>query len=889
MKKLVMISLFLLIVLVLTSVISASFEIGNLSHSIDKQYGPLDYIRGWINISLDNEPANSVFEDSKGNSISLIDLLKKNTDFDYSCIPVNCESGYSASNGESTKSFNLGIGESKIIGFKFNEDITIINSVNFSVESTATQACYNQLEIDVFNDGTTEFGNNKTTYGDCSFLKSYGCFNESKNVNEYSIGNYPSKHCQRIKLSESPGFKLGAWVKSNGDTRTLTMTLYNLYGEEIEGANCELPANTGEQEIYCDITYLVTESKDYYVCIYSDEYGSSAIKGYSDTANGCGFYGTGIQSENAAFKIFAEGKKFADVGTLNINNSLLYGNSLGEEIQDYIIETYGSLDCSSGCVVPIKFDSKKEQEVTIKDLEIKYDTNLGPTTETNFYDLSENPAIVNADFQELYLNEGNFSVPLDKEDFDFELTLDGKDVISENVSIGNVPIIESLTPTRTASAFPTQFKVIVNSSRNITKYEWNFGNNDTKTTTTNKITYTYNSTGNYELKITITDSSQLSSYKIFNVLVVSPEEIINTTIKKMQEDLSNIKSQIKDFPLFYQESLDLILNTSETEDELKQIQRDFNSASSEEDYNKIMTDLLNLEIPESIIISKSADSIPFYPDEDKINLDILKTIGGGDYNLSDEDKYLNSIIAWNQENLETKVTFKEISARYESYDEKAILRIFKLKIGEQGSLSETPYLILTKLDNLRFDKNYLEKEESGYVYISLEETGKTIIFSTTEKIDFIDLPVFISPEIDRLVISKEPTPPEENGKWALLILILFFLLIIGIIGYIILQEWYKRQYENHLFKNRNNLYNLLSYIGGSKRKGLKDKEIVSKLRKSGWGSEQIDYAMKKYSGKKTGMAEIPVKKILDKFNKKDIKKIPYGRNLGRGNLGQRRI
>jgi len=204
-------------------------------------------------------------------------------------------------------------------------------------------------------------------------------------------------------------------------------------------------------------------------------------------------------------------------------------------------------------------------------------------------------------------------------------------------------------------------------------------------------------------------------------------------------------------------------------------------------------------------------------------------------------------------------------------------------------LSETPYLILTKLDNLRFDKNYLEKEESGYVYISLEETGKTIIFSTTEKIDFIDLPVFISPEIDRLVISKEPTPPEENGKWALLILILFFLLIIGIIGYIILQEWYKRQYENHLFKNRNNLYNLLSYIGGSKRKGLKDKEIVSKLRKSGWGSEQIDYAMKKYSGKKTGMAEIPVKKILDKFNKKDIKKIPYGRNLGRGNLGQRRI
>ena len=174
------------------------------------------------------------------------------------------------------------------------------------------------------------------------------------------------------------------------------------------------------------------------------------------------------------------------------------------------------------------------------------------------------------------------------------------------------------------------------------------------------------------------------------------------------------------------------------------------------------------------------------------------------------------------------------------------------------------------MNNLTFKEDYSEREDSDYIYISLTDDQTTITFSTTEDISFIDLPVFISPAINELSILKEPNEKDEQLlKLAIFILIIFLLVIIGIITYIILQEWYKKKYENYLFKNRNDLYNLISYVQSSKKKELKNKEIFDKLKKSGWKPEQVNYVMKKYSGKRTGMPEIPIGKILSKFKKNE--------------------
>ena len=856
--------------------VSASFEVGNLSHAIDKQYGPGDYVRGWLNISLNDEPTTSAFEDCFGNSINLIELLRANKNIEYSCNTADCGSDYSASNAEETKTFNLRDGETKTIGFKFTEDITDISSVNFVVESDAGQSCSNQLEIDFLDDGLIDIGNNKSLEISC--IKSHGCFDNAEDQGYGVISTVP--FCQKIHFTASPGFILNAWLKEKipGQAK-LTIGLYDVKtGNSIEGAYCELPKPKNNwEEVSCDIDYLVLEPKDYYVCVYSDGgSGEYLVSGYA-TQNGCGFHGFPPQEENSANNISVEGKMFNAVGTLEVSNSLGQGNTLGQLVKNYIIKKYRSLDCSDNCVVPIKFISRKNQKITIKDLIIKYNVGSYIKEEKKFYELTEIPSKVNSGFERIYLDKGNFSLPKDYGNASFELYLNNNKIFSENISIENVPIIKYLTPTRTASLFPTLFEIGVESSNNIIKYEWDFNDSNTKITATNKITHAYNSTGEYKLKITITDSNKLSSYKTFNIIVESPKKLISSTIEEMQKDLTNLKAGIGKFDSFYQNGLNQALDVEGLEKELISLQKKY-SVASESDYNKIVPELLDLRIPESIIITNTADSISFYPEKDDINLEVLQEIGVGNYDSSDENKYINAILAWNIKNAETKLTFNELSAKYE-YLEEPVLKIFKLKV-KKNNPDYDPYLILRKLDNLKFKENYLENEKSGYVYIKLTEPEKTIIFSTTEDVDFTDLPFFISPRINSLVlmddIIKGFDTEEENSKWTVFILILLFLIIIGFVAYIILQEWYKKKYETYLFKNKNSLYNLITYIGNAKKGGLKENEIRTKLKKAGWNSEQIAYVMKKYSGKRTGMFEIPIGKILKKFKKKTA---PQGKSM----------
>jgi len=191
-EKILFISLGLVLVF---SFVSASFDVGVPSHLIETQYSPYGTIKGWINTSFNNEPADSIFEDSFGNSLSLLDLLKTNSDINYVCNPIGCLPNYEASNLEQTKSFSLNPGEKKIIGFKITEDIVNVNSVTFNLESDVIESCTNQLEIDFLREGNADIVNNKVSNLYCSSLKNYGCFNPSESLSNALI-DYQS-YCQK--------------------------------------------------------------------------------------------------------------------------------------------------------------------------------------------------------------------------------------------------------------------------------------------------------------------------------------------------------------------------------------------------------------------------------------------------------------------------------------------------------------------------------------------------------------------------------------------------------------------------------------------------------------------------------------------------------------------
>ncbi len=848
----------------------AAIEIGNVSHSIEKQYSPKGVIKGWINISLDNEPIDSLFETGSGDKISLISLLGKSPNAEYSCNPSNCEQDYSAANGEQEKTFNLNAKESAMVGFRFRGNVFNINSVKFNIYSNSQASCYNQLKIDFFDDSETDMGNNKVSGGDCSFLKKTGCFNSSESTEEYTIGSTP--YCQKIRLTESPGFKVGAWVKKVSGNRSITMSIYDQLGEEK--TSCILPeASANGGEIYCDVEYLVTEQRDHYVCIYSSGgSGEYKIRGYSDS-QGCGFYGIPVQPAIAAYQIFGEGKAFGAVGDLNITNSLPNGNALGELFKDYLIERYGEgIDCSSECVVPLKITAEESQTITLKGLQIEYEKDSGQVTEYNFYELSEKPAVISADFQKINLSNANFSVPDGFGNQTFILKLNGEEIFSEEILVETIPEITSLSPATAAAAYPTTFKVNVNpaSKSAIESYEWDFGDGRIETTKQNSIVHTYSKIGRFNLRVTARDTKGLSVSKTFSISVESPVEAANTTLRKKLENLKKVKSQIKELPNFYQTSLDLMLNLTDNEYEISELQKEYASAFSDEDYIDIMVRLLKVRIPESVVISRNSDPIQFYPDKRNIDIDIVRTIGEEEgYGEGGESKYIDAILAWNQENIETKVSFNEISANYENGEVRKTI-IFKVDIMEKTGLPYSSYIILQKPENLLFKEDYYEKEEQGYVYIPLEEPQKTIEFSTTEEIDFSELPLFISPQLSRLEVKEEIQNETgvEKPKWNFFILYLSLIIFAGIVGYVVLQEWYKRRYEDYLFSNKNNLYNLVMYIENSKRKGIDNNEISRRLKKAGWTSEQIRYVMRKYIGKRTGMFEIPIGKIIGFFKRK---------------------
>ena len=869
---------FILVLLINTA--SAGFEVGDISHFIDEIYSPSEDIKGWVNISFMGEPTNSVFEDPEGNSIDSIDLLNVNSDYDYSCDPSNCQTDYSASNGETTKTLTLDAGNSEIFGLKFTGDIGSISDISFNVSGSASVSCNNQLKVDFLADGSSEASNDKVHVDICSPSKNNGCFDNTASTTLYEIdvvGNTP--FCQRIKLAEAPGFKIGAWVNNiSGVSDALVMALYDDSGNFID--DCELPETvSGGSEVSCDVDYLVTEKEDYYICIYSPGAGSGTykIEGYPDYSNGCGFYGNPVPPTTpAAYNIFVWEKKFDSVGTINVINNIP-GDTLGNLAFDYIVSRYGSSDCSSNdCIVPIEFISGEDgQSITIENIVAKYlQSGIGPAEENSLYDLNETPATIDSEFQKLYLDGGNFSVPNSLGDYAFFLTLGGENVTNKIVSVKDIPEILSVSPTKTGSAFPTPFKVSVRSSSNITKYNWDFGDNTRTTTSTNKTIHTYDSVGLYDLKINVTDENDLSSFRIFKINVSLPKDAINSTLKKMREDINNIKDQIKDEDLFSQKSLNSALRIEDTEKILENLEANFSLATLEAEYNQILSELLSLnEVPELITKSRVADSVTFFSEKENVNVDIVQAIGGGSFESSREGDYIDAILDWNFENLETKVTFKEFSARYDLFTG-PILKVFELRIKEIGEVGLDSNLIIRELDNLKFDKNYSEEEESGYVYINLENLPITITFSTTEDVDFINLPAFVSPSLNRLSISEDVIEDEEEdgSKRNIFILIIFLLALIGFVTYMVLQQWYKKKYEDYLFKNKTDLYNMVTYVNNAKKRGLKRGEIASNLKKAGWGSERVRYVMRKYAGRRTGMLEIPVTNVLYKLKKRENSK-----------------
>jgi PKD repeat protein len=874
-KRTVILGLIVVFVVIFASLIFADFQEGNPSHSIEKIYGPSFNVSGWINISFDEEPTDSLFssffDGSNGNSVNLEELLDKNPAYEHSCIPLDCGKDYSTSSGASSKSFTLNSNESKILGLKISssQQITSISSFSMKVNSDAVSSTTPQLIIDILDDNETDWRAHKP-HGQYN-EKNYGCFDEGDVEGTAEITTI--QYCQEIFLPAFPQVRIGAEVQEiSGGNVNFTMSIDNaVLGYKSCSQNI-----SGSGEISCVISDLKTgQTQDFFVCIRTKNTGDN--NKYSvrhEVNNPCGFTGSFKDKYAFDFEIFAQTSLYDAIGNFILNNTEMQNSGssgmIENEIISYINEKYGG-DCSDECVIPIRFISGVDgQEIEVSDISLSYVAGISTTTK-NIYDLIEDFPKISSDYQRFFIDKAGFSVPSDLDTYDFSLKLNNQEIFSEEIEVKDVPIIKSLKPRATAAGFPETFIVEVTNA-NISSCEWDFGDNSTITTSINKVIHIYSRTGTYNLKITVTDVEGFSSSRIFEINVSSPKDLIQSILNKMNSDIQNLKTDIQKQGFFQQTSLNSVLRIQNISSELEILEQRYEEATNESEYMAIVGDLVEIKLPENIFKTKEASSFLFFPEKDFIDMDIVQAIGGGEYEPKRIENYKNAIIAWQQENIDLRVNFAEFSGEYslDRYDSeiKPVVNIFEIKVDEKKDIVHDYYLIVPELEGIGFNTNM--EEADGFFYVNLGDVSG-VNFYTTEDVDFEDLPAFVAPPLDKLVVTGPTIPSEEEKKQRVIIFILslVFLVVAGIIAYVIIYHWYKKKYESYLFKNRNDLYNIVTYVNNSKKRGLNNREIIKNLKKAGWSSEQMRYVMRKYEGKRTGLVELPLIHFMKKVKKEN--------------------
>lgn len=326
-------------------------------------------------------------------------------------------------------------------------------------------------------------------------------------------------------------------------------------------------------------------------------------------------------------------------------------------------------------------------------------------------------------------------------------------------------------------------------------------------------------------------------------------------LNETKTNLERIKNQIRTYPQQYQQTISEAIALTTIENKYFALNRSFASANSDEAYNNITRELQNLNVPSQITSSNSARSIVFLPQRENMDIDLLARITGENYSSEKESQYKEAIVAWNLDNLDTKIDFTEISMLRNKTQSKVVI-FYKINIAERGKILDNYYLIIPKMEGLKFSGNYNPQPVDDLNYITL--TGSKVIeFSSTETISFAELPLFITPNIGELGVSIGGGEGKDKiSKWWIFLLIVLFLIIGFFVIYAILHKWYRNEYERYLFTTRTNLFNILHYINNSRGNNMAEGNIAGNLKKSGWSGEQITYAMKTYKGKRTGMMNL---------------------------------
>jgi len=896
--------LLVLIVLVFSIVfISAEFVLDPILSNIDSDYYSGDKIRGNLQLSFEGQLKSSEivvkFEEIFGVRKNLFDFIGEQPSVEVTCSPISCEHSYAVV-GEEFESKDIDIVSTDsevVVGVVLEGQKMKIDDIQFDVLSNANADCSNQLLLDVADDEVVEWANDKLlgTGVDCEQIKTE-CDSQTF-PKQYKISQVP--YCNIIMLKPGPGFRIEAGIqKVTGDFERGLLKAW-IYDETELVKSCELtdPSSSGKSS--CIITYSNKQEATHYICIgFADTISEEDIATYDYTIGAnidskCGFRGDPTQTITPAaeYDIKIHGQKYGGVGSFTVDNSFFNkqtADSLIDYLNDYLKSQYpypndlegqeGGNCGDDGCVIPFKF-SGKGQTLSLSNLNVLYTDAGGQTSITKFHNLEKTGAKITSESQQYDLSYLNIKAPVQEGDYLMKISLENELVIEKTISVSTRQglFARQLYPSIAAVENPTLFTLVLDPDldESLFTFEWDFGDDTgTLTSTKNQITHNYRELGNYNVKVNIYQQAVKVDESIFEVKAESPKEAIASTIELYEGRLARVKSQIESFPAEYKDEYVVIIEDSlgstisEIESGLVGIKETYSQLATpvegvvaedelaSDAYIPLMKDLILLSVPVSIQPIKTVNA-KFAQEANDVDLVAVGDLFNDFANesiVSPEEE----VAKWFMSKLDVSAVHKIIVIYYDDGIEE-IISESSFTISPKSTLDYSGYFVIgIDADDLIFKQEYSIDSESGITGLTIDlSSEQTIDFAVKEGVDFFELGIFLAPG---MFVLEEGGTYKDGGKSIWIIIFSFVILIIvALIIYFYLHNWYKKNYEKSLFKSKRDLYNLIYFIRNSKAKGLGDKQIDKKLKMAKWKDEQVDYAMALLKGKKPGMPEFPIK------------------------------
>ncbi len=897
--KLFLITLLLVLSLNLISfvtLVSAEFEVYN--HSVDIFYSKGESVRGWINLSLENEPADNMLTAFSSN-ISILDFLELN-EAEYNCSTSYCTSSYRSSNGDTSKTFSLNSGQSKLIGLRLQGMLSEgVTEVLFKLNSNANPSCTQPLSVDILNDNTKEWWSKDSAPVFIKCSESTGCFDNTEDIIAYEIIETP--FCEKIKVPGLPSFRVGANIIKGSSSNGFKMIVYNSEMEKLD--ECDVNSVSDSGKYSCEVDLGLSRDTDIFVCIADESNSGHQING--ENINSCGFFGIdNYEDFTSDYNIFVQGGKFNELGTILIDEGEFEdynSDSFKEYLNDYLNNKYDN-DCSEDCIIPIKFISGINQDISLSELTLKYRTTSGPLSSTKFYEIADESAKIDSNALKLDLQHANLNVPYSIGDRRLILSLGGQQILSEDIEISETSFeIKDILPHEAPALVPLDLVIVLEeeSTRNLT-YNWDFGDGNSKTTKTKMTSHSYEEIGVYDITISVSDNFGGRVSKTLSINVVSPKEYINKTIASYNQNIQDVESQLDALPEWIKTYIKREINIDSLKSSISEQENRFAEGFISDDTAiSIMTALLELKVPYKLEKSEIKKS-PLYISEEQIDFSVLEELGSGtmDSNKMRED-YLVALANWIDENMENSIEFSDYSIYYDRGVETIASQVKVILMPKSDTkIDELFFVVNGDVEKIQFKESLSDRvigDSKGLQFYDFSES-KSIEFLHPEKISAINLPIYLSPKFINLEFglsiacnrngecesgetkencSSDCGKPSSLKVWILLLI----LLIIALIVYIILQEWYKKKYESHLFKSKNQLFNLINFMYNAEHQGLNKNQILKRLNEKQWNNEQLNFAWKRYKGKRTGMWEIPIfvfaekKKVKSEIRKRQRPKI----------------